>query len=124
MNATAALWTPIEFEDDDNDIDDLWTDTVPISAAVPVRRDPARQSRRVFCPSPLERGLEECATRDGSTLVVEDDSPSGFFELEAAGEIDMLELVVTRSDRAPVTQKRARLELKIKKPANNNRGFR
>ena len=124
MNANAAAWTPIEFEDDDN-IDDFFNEIVPVSGAVSIRHDTIRSSRRsIVSISPLERGLEACAEKDGSTIIVEDDAPGGFYELESAGMIDILELVVSRADHAPTTQKRARLELKIRRPANNNRGFR
>jgi hypothetical protein len=112
MNATASVW------DLDEDFDNV-DDTLPVSGSIPARNSGIMTRKQRQTISPLERCLEECAQHGENVLIIEDTSNTNFFQVEDAGSIDFLELVVTGRDTAATTGKRARIQLLSRKNDDN-----
>ena len=107
MNATATVW---DFEEEFDDLVDM----IPANS-VPARDSGILRRRRSSSRSPLEQCLEDCARHGESVVIIEDTEVNSFFEAENAGEIEVLEILVTGREYPISSGKRAKIQILSRK---------
>ncbi len=112
MNATATVW------DLEEEFEDL-VDMMPQSS-IPARDSGIIRRRRTSSSSPLERCLEDCARHGDSVVIIEDSQANTFFEAENAGEIEILEIVVSGREHPASSGKRAKIQILSRKASNGS----